>query len=103
MTEEKIKDLLQEADRMSPALGGLSADLTTKVRHRVRQRRIRHIATPFALAAVALITFGISHMATKSSKTESSQDRIASLEIELQQLQARTSATLELLREVAKY
>lgn len=100
MTDERIKDLLQKADRMSPAFGGLPADLTMKVRRRAGQRRIRHIATPFALAAVALITFGIFHMTTKSSETASSQNRIASLEIELQQLQARTSATLQLLREV---
>lgn len=101
MTEDKIKDLLQKADQTAPSLPPVSADLGATIHRLANQRRLTNIAGPLAAAAVILIAFGIWHV--KTVKTTSDEQKMASLEAEIQQLQARTDATLKLIREVLDY
>jgi len=95
MTENKIKDLLQRADEIAGAPGPVSINLSA-VRHRANRRRFVNIATPIAAAAVVLVTFGLWSL----TKITPPQQKIASLEMQIEQLQARADATYNLVQEV---
>jgi len=99
MTEEKIKNLLQKADEIAgwpePILVNISA-----VRRRAYQRRLIRLAVPLTVAALLLFAFGIWSFATKTGETAQEQEKIASLQAQIQQLQAGTNATLKLVQEV---
>jgi len=100
MTEDKIKNLLQEADRMAGLPGRVSANLSAVVRRRAHRRRFVSLAAPLAAAAVVLIAAGIWNLAIRTTETAPESKRIALLETQLEQLQARTDAALELIQEV---
>ena len=100
MTEDKIKNLLQKADQMAARPTPVSANLAAAVRRRADHRRITNIAVPIAAAAMLLIACGVWHLSTKTDQTTRDKDKIASLETQIQQLQARTDATLKLIQEV---
>ncbi|GAG51767.1 unnamed protein product, partial [marine sediment metagenome] len=60
MTEDKIKNLLQEADRMAGLPGPVSANLSAIVRRRAHRRHLLvSLTPPLAAAAVILIAAGI--------------------------------------------
>ena len=99
MTEDKIKNLLQKADQTAGHPAPISANLTAAVRRRARQRHFANLAVPIATAAILLIAFGIWHLTT-TTETEQSPEKIASLEAQIQLLQARTDAAVNLIREV---
>jgi len=99
MTEDKIKNLLQKADQMAGGPAPVSANLSAVVRRRANRRRIATFAVPVA-AAVFLIGLGVWSITIRTSKTTQDQEKIASLETEIKQLQARTDAALNLIQEV---
>ncbi len=96
--EDKLKTILQTADRKAGPPAPLSANLTAVVRRRVQRRRMR--ITIISTAAVILIAAGvcISLLTAKSNRNE--QKRIAFLEAEVQRLQASTDATLRLVNKL---
>jgi len=96
--EDKIKRLLQEADQKAGLPAPLSSNLSSVVRHRAHQRRFIRLAAPLAAAAVVLIAAGIWNHNT--TKTKEEQRKIALLETQLNQLQAKTDAALDLIRAV---
>jgi Tfp pilus assembly protein PilN len=98
MTEDKIKNLLQRADEMAGAPGPVSINLST-VRHRANRRRIISIATPVAAAAAILIAVGLYGFTLRAAKI-THQQKIALLEMQIEQLQARADATYNLVQEV---
>jgi cell division protein FtsL len=98
MTEDKIKNLLQRADEVAGAPGPVSINLST-VRHRTNRRRIISIATPVAAAAAILIAVGLYGFTLRAAKI-THQQKIASLEMQIEQLQARADATYNLVQEV---
>ena len=98
--EDKIKNLLQEADRMAGLPGPISANLAAAVRRRAHRRHFISVAAPLAAAAVVLIAVGILSLAVRTTETTQEQEKIALLETQLKQLQARTDATLNLIQEV---
>jgi TolA-binding protein len=79
MTEDKIKNLLQNADQTAGRPSPVSVNLSA-VRHRASRRRFVNFAAPIAAAAMLLITLGIWH--------------------QVKQLRARTDAALKLIQEV---
>ena len=99
MTEDKIKNLLQKADQMAGAPAPVSANLSAAVRRRAHRRRIATFAAPLAAAAVLLIVCGIWGLAARTAEKRD-QEKIALLETEIKQLQARTDAALNLIQEV---
>lgn len=99
MKEDKIIDVLQEADQTASTLAPVSANLADSVRRRARKRHFRNIAAPVAATAMMLIALSIWQLTTEPGQTQE-QERIVALEARLQQLQARTDATLELIQEV---
>ena len=62
MREDKIRNLIREADRMAPGAGAVSAGIAGAVRRRVRIRRIRRIAVSMAAVVVILVGVGVRGM-----------------------------------------
>lgn len=102
MIEDKIKNLLQEADRMAGLPSPVSANLSAAVRRRAHRRRFVNLAAPpLAAAAIVLIAAGIWNFAIRTTETAAPESkRIAVLETQLKQLQVRTDAALNLIQEV---
>ena len=99
MTEDKIKDLLQKADRMAAQIRPLHID-PVAIHRRARHRRIMiNVAAPAAIAAILFFASIIMLQATKPHKP-SEQKQIVSLQQELKHLQAKTDAVLNLVQQV---
>lgn len=96
--EDKLKTILQNADRLAGPPAPLSSNITAVVRRRAQRRHKR--ITIISTAAVILIAAGvcISLLNAKSNRNE--QKRIAMLEAEIQRLQASAEATLRLVNEL---
>jgi len=100
MAEDKIRNLLQKADEMAGEPVGIPAGLAAVVRQRARHRRFVNSAGLITAAAVLVIAAGLWYSTTRTARTRPEQKRIAALEGQIQELQARTDATLNLIREV---
>lgn len=101
MTEDKIENLLQQADRIAGRPKAVSANLSAIVRRRAHRRHVLvSITAPMAAAAVIIIATGIWHIAVRTSGQTEDKEKIISLEKQLEQLQVRTDAALNLIQEV---
>ncbi len=101
MTEDKIKNLLQEADRMAGLPSPVSANLSAIVRRRAHRRHLRiSLTAPLAAAAVILIAAGIWNLTIRTTEKTKDQEKIFSIEKQLEQLQAKTDNALNLIQEV---
>lgn len=101
MTDEKLKNLLKGADRMAGLPGPVSAHLSALVRRRAHRRHMLiSLSTPLAAAAVILIAASIWNLAIRTSEHTREQEKIVSLEKQLEQLQVRTDAALNLIKDV---
>jgi TolA-binding protein len=106
MTDDKIKRMLQEADQQAgPAQVG--DDIAIKVRLRAKYRHVRNISG-VAAAAMVLVSFGLwtamvgqePDGGVKVAGTAAEEVRIAKLEKQVDQLQAKNDAMLDLVNEV---
>ncbi len=99
MTEDKIKILLQQADKTAggaaPVLVNISA-----IRRRANHKNMIIKVAPLATAAVLMITLSILALMFRSTEPTQEQKKIALLETKIKQLQARTDAALSLIQEV---
>jgi tetratricopeptide (TPR) repeat protein len=95
VSDEQIKSLLQRADQAVsvPSFGPMNA---AGIRRRVRRTRLVRIAVPVTAAAALLIATAV---VTPGIKPRQRQ-QIASLQEQIEQLQAQTDATLKLVQEV---
>ncbi len=101
MTEDKIKNLLQEADRRAGLPRPVSANLAAIVRRRAHRRHLLiSLTAPLAAAAVILIAAGVWNLVIRTSGHTKDQEKIVSLEIQLEQLQEKTDAAIKLIQEV---
>ena len=99
MTEDKIRDLLQEADRMAGRPAQTRVDVSA-IRRRASRRRLASLAGPVAAAAMLVVGLGIWSLGIKTPGPTAEQRRIASLESQVKQLRASTDAALALIHEV---
>ncbi len=101
MNEDRIKELLESADR---AAGPASYDpiSVARLRRRAHRRQMKQIAYPLAAAAALLFGFCIWSVTTRTSlpPDSNSEQRIASLEEQVRQLQTQTASALKLVRSV---
>lgn len=101
MNREKIETLLRKADGFagSPTFGRVTAGA---IRRRVHRRQTIGIAVPLTAAAVVAVTAAVVALSTRTRTPmpEPEPQKIASLEEQIQQLQERTDATLQLVQEV---
>lgn len=99
MTEDSIKNLLQEVDQMAGRPAGVGVDPST-IRRRAKRRRLASVAGPVAAAAVLMIALSIWSPAIRTPEHTAEQMQIASLTGQIRQLQASTDAALALIHEV---
>lgn len=99
MIEDKIHNLLRDADRTAGLPAPVSVTLSV-IQHRVHRRHLVTLVVPPAAAAVVLIGLAVLGISIRLGKTASEQKKIASLQMEVKQLQVRTDATLKLIQEV---
>ena len=97
MTEDKIKNLLYEADQTAGGPVPVSANLAAAVRRRANRRQTVNLAARIAAAAVVLFALGLWSYTAKKTRD---QHRIVALEMQIKQLHAQTDTTLNLIREV---
>lgn len=109
MTENKIKNLLQEVDRMAGEPVSVSPDLADVVRRRVLFRRVAKISVPIAVAAVVLMAVGIWQVPDKAGEKTgvplvvqktALPKKIVVSQADIQELVARTNALVEFVHEV---
>ena len=99
MSDQKIEQLLQQADRMAGDPARVRVDLTD-IHRRANRRRIVNIAGPIAAAAVLIIALGIWSITLRTTQPTPEQKKIALLESQVKQLQARTDAAMSLMQEM---
>ncbi len=97
MTEDKLKNLLYDADQTAGGPVPLSAKLAAAVRRRAKRRHIANLVVRVAAAAVVLFAFGLWSYTARKARD---QQRIVALEMQIKQLRAQTESTLNLIREV---
>jgi len=101
MTEDKIKNLLQEADRMAGFPCPVSANLSAIIRRRAHRRHLRvSLTAPLAAAAVILIAVGIWNFTIRTTEETKDQEKIVLLEKQFEQLQVKTDAAINLIQEM---
>ncbi|UCG57813.1 MAG: hypothetical protein JSU70_23475, partial [Phycisphaerales bacterium] len=99
MTEDKIRDLLKRADETAgqPVMFPVSA---SAIRRRAFRRRVTGYATCTATAAALLYVFAVGDFSTLVIERPTSQEQFASLQNQIEQLQASTDAALKLVHDV---
>jgi tetratricopeptide (TPR) repeat protein len=99
VTENKIVNLLQDADRTAGRPRPVSVNLAA-IRRRARQKRLARLVVPVAAAAVVLVALSIWTAVIRTDRAAGEQEKIAALENEVRVLQARTDVALKLIREM---
>ena len=98
MSDERLKELLQRADETAGA-PVFRQPHASEIRRQMSRRRLKIAALP--AAAVLLIGAGLATICLRSThKPPQPQQRIATVEAQLLQLQAQTDAVLKLVHEV---
>jgi len=98
--EDKIKKLLQQADQMAGQPFLVSDNLSTAVRRLAHRRHHIHLYAPYATAALLILTTGILTFTNRTAEKTQEREKIAILENQIIQLQARTDAALNLIQDV---
>jgi len=99
MPEDKIEELLHEADWTAGRPAEVRVDLS-RIRRRAHRRRYVSIVGPVATAAVLMVALGIWSVTLTVPPPTPEQERIADLENQVRQLQARTDAAMGLIQEM---
>jgi len=99
VNEEQVKQLLAEVDEAAgrPIFRGLT---TAGIRRQAQRRRLVRVAAPASLAAVLAVAAALSAVWMRTGESLPQPQRIASLEKQVQQLQAQTDTALKLVQEV---
>jgi hypothetical protein len=100
MTEDKLTDLIQNADEMAPgpsySIKPSSAGLQRLIRQRHRRIWTASLVTSILFAVSVTLSIAYSH------KTKTEQQRIIALEAQIKQFRADADATLKLVRQVIR-
>ncbi len=99
MTEDRIENLLGQADWTAGPPAPVSVNLAAVRRRAGRSRAVRTVGSG-AIAAVLLITLGIWAHKSTIPQAAQEQQKIASLEDQVRRLQVTTDAALKLIHEV---
>jgi tetratricopeptide (TPR) repeat protein len=99
MTEDKIKNLLQKADKAAGGTAPVEVNLSA-IRCRAGRKNMIILVAPLASAAVLMVALSISALMFRTAEPTREQEKIALLETRIKQLQARTDAALSLIQEV---
>ncbi len=99
MTEDEIIKLLQQADKTAGGIAPVRVNITA-IRRRAGRRNMVILVAPLAAAALIMVALSISALMFRTAEPTREQEKIALLETQIKQLQARTDAALGLIQEV---
>ena len=99
MSDERIEKLLQQADRTAGGPVRIRVDVSD-IRRRANRRRLFNVAGPVGAAAVLMMALGIWSITLRMPPPTPAQEKIAILENQVKQLQARTDAAMSLIQEM---
>ena len=100
MTDEKLKNLLQQTDRFAGEPAAVKVNITN-IRRKANQRRILYFAGPVAAAAGIIIAIALWQGTSKQTKiTPPEPPKIASVDNQLQQLQESTNQAIKIIQEI---
>jgi DNA repair exonuclease SbcCD ATPase subunit len=99
MTEDKIKNLLQQADKTARGANPVQLDISV-IRRRASRKYMINLVAPLATAAVIMVALSVLTVMFRAAELKSEQEKIATLENQVKRLQARTNASLSLIQEV---
>lgn len=99
MTEDEIKKLLQKADKAAGGVVPVRVNLSA-IRRRAGRNNMIILVAPLAAAAVLMVALSILALMFRTAEPTQEQEKIALLETQIKQLQARTDAALSLIQEV---
>jgi len=99
MTEDKIKNLLQQADKAAGRIAPVEVNVSA-IRRRAGRKNMIMMVAPLASAAVIMLALSILSMMFRTTEPTMEHRKIALLETQIKQLQARTDAALSLIQEV---
>ena len=99
MTEDNIKKLLQETDRLVGQPEYVKVNISA-IHKKAQRRKIINIASP--IAAAAALIFGISFLIlhTPGTKPKEKPAETVTTQMKIKQLQANTEATISLIHEI---
>ena len=98
MTEERIKNLLQEADGGASLSESDAGAITAWVYRRAGRRRLVRVAVPVAAVALVLIGIGLQQLVVRQEAARAKQT--AAIEMQVKQLTAQVDSALDLVAEV---
>lgn len=102
MSEERLKELLRQADRCAEShRSSPGGDLADIVRRRARSRHIRRISFSSAAAAVILVAIGVWTVVSMSNVRNARQ--IAALEAKVAELTAQMETSLRFVKELTQH
>jgi len=99
MTEDKIKNLLQKADKAAGGIAPVEVNISA-IRRRAGRKNIINFVAPLSAAAVIMVALSILAVVFRTAEPAPEERKIAVLESQIKQLQARTDAALSLIQEV---
>lgn len=99
MTEDKIKHLLRQADKAVGEATPFRVNVSA-IRRRAGRKNIINLVAPLATAAVLMVALSVLTVMFRTAEPKPEQEKIAMLENQIKQLQARTDAALSLIQEV---
>jgi len=99
MTEDKIRNLLQQADKTAGGPALVRVNIFT-IRRRAGRKNMINLVAPLASAAVLMVALSILALMFRTTEPAPEQEKIALLESRIKQLQARADAALGLVQEV---
>jgi len=99
MTEDKIKKLLQQADKTAGRATSVKVNITA-IRRRAGRRNMINLLAPLVSAAVLMVALSILAVMFRTAEPTPEQKKIVLLETQIKQLKARTDAVVGLVQEV---
>jgi len=100
MQDENIKKLLADADENFSPKTPASHKILRTVQSRAYKRRVIKTGTSIAAGICIVTALAIGYLINNESADGSNQPEIANIQARLKELQAKTDATLELIRQI---
>lgn len=101
MSQDNLNDLLRQADEMAGYRAPALQDICAGIRRRAGRRQLTRTVVPVALAAAIVMAACLWHVAARNARIRHEQ-RMAALEAEIEQLNARADATLRLVQHIVQ-
>ncbi len=99
MTDDKLKNLLQEAERLAGRPDAFKVDISV-IRKKAQRRKIINIASPIAAAAALILGVGFLMSQIPVIEPIEKPTETASTQMKIKQLQASTDVTINLIHEI---